>query len=371
MKKFILWLSVMFIFIFSSTSFAKNNQQNLDMVKSYLVTFHSSVDTDLIKSNGGKIKKNYKNIPVVAVDMSVNTKQKLASNPKVAYIEEDSKIEVHGQVIPWGITHIRAIDVQQTGITGSGIKVGILDTGIDYSHEDLNVSGGTTFVSGTTDYMDDNGHGTHLAGIVASLNNSVGVIGVAPQVNLYAVKVLDRYGNGNYSNLIAGIDWAISNNLNIINMSLGGNNSSNALKAAVDRAFNAGILLIASAGNNGFNKKGNICYPAAYDSVIAVGAVDGQNNRASFSSVGRQLDLVAPGVDILSTIPGDYGYNSGTSMATAHVTGVAALVWEVNNNLGNINLRNILFNSSTKLGDPFLYGYGLVNTMNALNYISK
>ncbi|MFC4767622.1 S8 family peptidase [Effusibacillus consociatus] len=326
------------------------------------------MNLDHIKSKGGKIKKQYEYIPVASVEMTEAAAQSLAENPKIAYVEEDGKVQATDQVIPWGIPHVKATNVQQNGLTGSGIKVGILDTGIDYSHEDLKVSGGVTLVPGTTDYRDDNGHGTHVAGTIAALNNTVGALGVAPQVNLYAIKVLDQSGSGNYSDVVAGIEWAITNHMNILNMSLGGTSSSRTLKAAVDKAYNFEILLIASAGNNGYDPKGTITYPAAYDSVIAVGAVDPQNNRASFSSVGRQLELMAPGVGIESTVPGGYAVYSGTSMAAPHVTGVAALVWQAKPSLTNLQLRNTLNHTAVPLGDSFSYGNGLVDALAAVNY---
>ena len=151
--------------------------------------------------------------------------------------------------------------------------------------------------------------------------------------------------------------------MNIINMSLGGTAKSRTLEQAVDKAYEFGILLVAAAGNNGYDKKGTITYPASYDSVIAVGAVDQQNNRASFSSVGRQLELMAPGVGILSTVPNNgYASYNGTSMASPHVTGAVALVWEAKPSLTNIQLRNLLNDSATYLGDSFEYGNGLVNS---------
>jgi len=153
--------------------------------KSYLVGFKDKTGKEVIKTHGGKVKKQYKYIPVV------------------------------------GISHIQATESQQLGYSGKGIKVGVIDTGIDYNHEDLHVSGGTSVITGTTDYSDDNGHGTHVAGTIAALNNDIGVIGVAPQAELYAIKALDQYGNGNYSEVISGIEWAIDNQMDIINMSLG------------------------------------------------------------------------------------------------------------------------------------------------------
>lgn len=369
MKRFFVFL-ITFLLILEgpSLSFAVGNHST-EPTKSYFVAFQNgTVDSALLKANGGEIKKQYKFIPVASVELTEQAVRSLAKNPKVSYVEEDSTVYASGEVTPWGISHVKSTDVQQKGITGAGLKVGIIDTGIDYTHEDLRVSGGVTFVSGTTDFMDDNGHGTHVAGTVAALHNTVGVIGTAPEVSLYAIKVLDRFGSGSYSDIVSGIEWAITNHLNILNMSLGGSSSSRTLKEAMDKAYNSGILLVASAGNNGYSSKGTITYPAAYDSVIAVGAVDQHNIRASFSSVGRQLELMAPGVSIQSTVPGGYAVYDGTSMAAPHVTGVAALMWQDKPSLSNIQLRNALNQTAFPLGDGFSYGNGLVDALAAINY---
>lgn len=310
----------------------------------------------------------YKYFPVIAVQLPENALEAVVNNPIVEYVELDGKVKASSQMTPWGVSHVKATDVHQMGVTGRGIKVGVLDTGIDYMHEDLRVIGGATFVEGSTDYLDDNGHGTHVAGTVAALNNTIGVLGTATQASLYAIKVLDEYGSGNYSDVVAGIEWAITNQINILNMSFGGSSSSLTLQAAVDKAYNSGLLLIASAGNNGYDRKGTITYPAAYDSVIAVGAVDQNNKRASFSSVGRELELMAPGVEIQSTIPGGFAVKSGTSMAAPHVTGVAALLWEAKSGLTNVQVRNTLNITATWLGDAFSYGNGIVDAQAAINY---
>lgn len=335
--------------------------------KSYFVAFNSNVDTNIVKAHGGEIKRHYKYMPLIVAKLSDAAAQALSNNPNIEYIEEDGMVQAIGQETPWGILDVNGIDAQQLGVTGTGINVGVIDTGIDYNHEDLQVKGGVSFVEGTSSYMDDNGHGTHVAGTIAAVNNMSGVIGVSPQVNLYAIKAIDQYRNGSYSDVVSGIEWSISNHMDIINMSIGGSTASRTLQKAIDHAYNSGILLLAAAGNSGYDKRGTIQYPAKYNSVIAVGAVDQQNSRATFSSVGKELELMAPGMSILSTVPGGYGYDSGTSMASSHVTGVAALVWEVNPELSNFQIRKILNESATVLGDTFYYGNGLVNAYKAVN----
>lgn len=363
---------IVILTLISTTSSAAGykSQHNTDAhIKSYFVAFNSNVDTNIVKAHGGEIKKQYKYMPLIVAKLSGAAAQALSNNPNIEYIEEDGMVQAIGQETPWGVIDVNGTDAHQFGVTGAGINIGVIDTGIDYSHEDLQVSGGVTFVEGTSNYMDDNGHGTHVAGTIAAVNNIAGVIGVSPQVNLYAIKVLDQYRNGNYSDVVAGIEWSISNHMDIVNMSIGGSTASRTLQKAIDHAYNSGILLIAAAGNSGYDKRGTILYPARYNSVIAVGAVDQQNNRATFSSVGKELELMAPGMNILSTIPGGYGYDSGTSMAAPHVTGVAALVWEVNPELSNFQIRKVLNESATMLGDSFYYGNGLVNAFEAVNNV--
>jgi subtilisin len=168
------------IIAITSTSFASGMEKPPNF-KSYFVAFNKDVDVSLIKTYGGEIKRQYKFMPVVSVNLTEKAAEAIKNNPKVDYVELDGVVKAIGQETPWGVPHVKASDVQNTGITGYGVKVGVIDTGIDYTHEDLKVSGGETFVEGTTDYMDDNGHGTHVAGTVSALNNTVGVIGIGPK----------------------------------------------------------------------------------------------------------------------------------------------------------------------------------------------
>jgi subtilisin len=173
---------------------------------------------------------------------------------------------------------------------------------------------------------DDNGHGTHIAGVIAAVNNDIGVIGTGPKIHLYAVKILDKKGRGWLSDLIEGLDWCIDNEMQVVNMCFGSYYDNQSFHDAIIEAYLAGITLVASAGNNG-EYDGFIEYPAKYPETIAVSAVDQYGNFASFSSFGPEIDLIAPGVDIKSTYKkGSYEFMSGTSMSAPHVTGVVALL---------------------------------------------
>jgi hypothetical protein len=232
------------------------------------------------------------------------------------------------------------------------------------------ISGGNTVDKNSSDYSDKHGHGTHVAGTIAALDNSIGVLGVAPSAGLYAVKVLNNAGMGSTTSVIKGIQWAVDNGMNVVNMSFGSSTFSQAEKDACDNAYNNNVLLVAAAGNSG-NESGtgdNVGYPAKYSSVIAVAATDEDDRRAYFSSTGDQVELSAPGVKILSTYKSNsYATASGTSMASPHVAGVAALVWSKYQEWNNSQVREILGSTATFLGDPLLYGAGLVDAAKALD----
>ena len=313
---------------------------------------------------GGQIVREFDFISAVQVKLPKVAVERMAQAKGIRYIEPDCEAIAFAQTIPWGIGRVNAPQVHSAGYLGSGIKVAILDTGILTNHEDLYVYGGYD-TTGTGSYNDDNGHGTHVAGTIAARYNSVGVLGAAPSARLYAVKILDASGYGSYSNIIAGIQWAINNGMKVINMSLGGSYDSTALQDACDAAYNAGILLVAAAGNEGTSSGTTECisYPARYSSVMAVGSITASNVRSSFSSTGSTLEIMAPGSSIYSTTyNGRYGTMSGTSMACPHVAGVAALVWSVKPSLTNVQLRAFLnYTANDMWNDPWRYGNGLVD----------
>jgi len=230
----------------------------------------------------------------------------------------------------------------------------------------LTISGGASFSTVTSSYADDNGHGTHVAGIIGARNNSIGTVGIAHEASIYAVKALEANGSGSLSSIIAGIDWSITNDMDVINLSLGTTSPSTTLQQVVDRANNAGILVVAAAGNNGrADGTGDLVnYPARYSSAIAVAATDINNNRASFSATGSTVEVAAPGVSINSTLAnGGYGQMSGTSMATPYVAGNLALMKQAFPTLSSSQLRTKLSQDSIDLGTAgrdTWFGNGLV-----------
>ena len=182
----------------------------------------------------------------------------------------------------------------------------------------------------STPPIDDNGHGTHVAGIIAGQGKDGGVFGVAPQVTIIPVKVLNADGSGNLSDVVSGIYWAMTHGARVINMSLGAPTSAAALEQAVHKAYQAGVVIVAASGNDGENASrsggaSTVDYPGAYPWVIAVAASDRSDHIAPFSSFGPAVDITAPGDGILSTVPNGYEKMSGTSMASPHIAGVAAL----------------------------------------------
>ncbi len=344
----------------------------------YLVQFNGSAEKGILKAFGVKdeaVLHTYNLLPVMLLQLTDAQANGLLRHPQIQAVELNAEVQAYGQTTPWGIPHVQATTAHANGYTGTGVKVAILDTGIDRNHEDLftNVKGGYSVFTDDANkdpYNDGSGHGTHVAGTVAAINNNLGVIGVAYNTNLYAVKVLSNSGSGSYAGIAEGIEWAVNNGMDIINMSLGGSQSSSILENMCNAANDAGVLLIAAAGNEGRrNGTGDtVGYPAKYASVMAVAAVDQSNNRASFSSHGPAVEISAPGVSILSTTPGNtYGSKSGTSMASPHVAGVAALVKGANKNLTNHQVRQILNTSAKYLGTWNHFGNGLVQAMDAIN----
>lgn len=360
------------LLLFSAFATAAGNQPEKVRV---FIEFKGKPDTSAVHLAGGKVLHSYEILDnVLAVEVPVTALQGLLLNPNVVGVEFDAEVQASGkpapsqpaQSLPWGVDRI---DADSTNSTGAGVTVCVVDTGIDKDHPDLqaNIVGGRNFVAkgaivDPSKWDDDNGHGTHVAGTIAAVDNTIGVVGVAPSASLLAAKVLNRQGSGYMSDVIAGIDYCVQNGAKVVSMSLGTNTDVQAVHDAVDAAYAGGVLLVAAAGND---YGGAVSYPAAYDSVVAVSATDSADNLASFSNTGPEVELAAPGVSILSTYKGDgYATLSGTSMATPHVSGVAALAMEANPLMTNTEIRALLQSTADDLGavgkDDF-FGYGLVD----------
>ena len=317
--------------------------------------------TKLVLKHKGWIIKYLKKINGLAAVVPEEELSALEADPVVLRVEKDLDVFSFGiddddaeddaedddgkkgpaEVIPWGIQRIWADQVWGDDFTGDKIKVAILDTGISYIHYDLkwNINKKKDCVQLWGGSYDFHGHGTHMAGIIAALDNKIGVVGVAPKADIYAVKVLWPDGTGWLSDLIEGLEWCIDEKVDVINMSLGCLENSEALYEAILQVYEAGITMVAAAGNNDPNDiPGEVIYPAKYIETIAVSALGHEDTFATFSRSGPEVDLIAPGVDILSTYKNkSYAEKSGTSVAAAHVTGVVALLLKTKNDVYDPN----------------------------------
>jgi subtilisin family serine protease len=335
-------------------------------------------------------------VPAIAATIPEPAIDGLRSNPNVTTIELDGQVRAVDTELDnaWGVKRIGSGVVHDAGNVGARVKIAIVDSGANYDHPDLDdnfdpLKRGYDFVQDDDDPMDVYGHGTHVAGTACAEDNGFGVVGVAPGCALYSLRVLDDNGFGSLSDVIAAMQWAVDKEMQVANLSLGWDrNPGDLFKLAFDNAWEAGVVIVAAAGNSG-NLAGrgkSVIYPALYDSVIAVAATDAYDVRASFSSTGDEVELAAPGVSVLSTWNDSSGYydpkpicldsvcyykeGSGTSMASPHVAGTAALIIasgivDANGN-GRVNdeVRQRLLKTADDLGalgrDP-QYGFGLVD----------
>lgn len=323
--------------------------------------------------------KTLKDIPLINATTAVLTEEEKAKVEKDADVERvdpDTKFKAfpdtayaQSQVIGWGISKVRAPSAWSRS-RGTNVKVAIIDTGIS-RHTDLTISGGVNAIyrANPGNYNDGHGHGTHVAGIVAATDNSVGVVGVGNRAKLYAVKVLNDSGYGYTSDIITGIRWAMVNGIQVSNMSFGSTQYNRSLQEAIDAAYSRGMLQVAAAGNYGLSI---LVYPAANRNVVAVSATNRSNTLASFSNRGTYIDFGAPGVSIYSTYKGNrYITFDGTSMAAPHLVGVAA-----------IGIRLLPRGTPANRIEPYLrrsvddlgaagkdtrYGWGLPNALKLVN----
>jgi subtilisin len=285
------------------------------------------------------------------------------------------------QSTPWGIDRVTAPAawaLRNPALDGQGIKVAYMDSGGDINHPDLQFAGGYDATSGSTSasaWHDDlsvcNGHGTHVAGTIGALNNGAGIVGVAPGASLYPIKVF-RNSNGSclasVSHQIGGLNWAVSQGVRVVSISIGGTNYVSSYEQAINAAAAAGTFVVAAAGNNGTS---TVTYPGRYANALAIGGTDTENNKPSWSNYGPDLFAVAPGTSIYSTMPGGgYGYKSGTSMATPHAAGVVALVLAADPGATRSQVLSQLQQGALDLGGAGRddqYGHGLTRAFESIS----
>lgn len=333
----------------------------------------------VVQSFGGRIVRS---LPiadaVVAVLPSEEARVRLlARRPEVNSVEEDYSVALCGaepqknDEVPWGVARVEAPD-SWSYATGDGVKVGVIDTGADLGHPDLrpNLRGGINLVRRGRPPWDDTGHGTHVTGIIAAAKNGLGVVGVAPRAHLYVVKAFDAWGYGRLSAVLEGLQWCVEQKMQVINLSFGMTRESMALARAVGKAYAAGVVMVAAAGNLG--RADSVVFPARYPEVIAVSALSKDGKLAAFSSFGPEVDLIAPGEEILSTSIRGYRRMSGTSMAAPHVSGIVALCLELRR-MEPKEVRQLLLSHCVPL--PGLtreqQGYGLPSAARTLGAIAR
>ncbi len=335
-----------------------------------------------VTSVEGEITHNFKVIKGVAALVPPAKIQELKKKKHVISVDQDVEVKALDATAD---QQILADHVLPLGFNGSGIRLAILDTGIATAHPEFagRIIACETEVSGTTSCEDGNGHGTHVAGIAGAQGVNSAAKGVAPSVLFMIDKVLDNNGDGDISQVIAGIDWAVANKADIISMSLGTspldgggtqpncNNAFPSLTAAINNAVASGVTVVAAAGNSG---TGGLGAPGCISNVIAAGAVNNHDVLADFSSVGAAMKdhgVVAPGVSIYSTwLSGRYATLSGTSMATPMVSGTVALM--LSKNPDPTAVRGTLYATADCVLSPCPntnVGYGRINALKAVNAI--
>lgn len=358
----------------------------------YIVAFNDgpsvqaeSQVTDLVSSFNGKVLYRYSIIDGMAVTIPDNKVSELQSLGNVKYVEKEQTVQV---LLDKAVPQIGADKVRASGYTGKGVKVCVIDTGVDTNHPDLNgnkVVAWVDYVNGKTTPYDDHGHGTHVSGTIAGTGNASNgqYKGVAPEASLMVAKVLSSSGSGSDTNIIKAIDWAVKNGAQVISMSLGSTTHSQAMDDAVNSAVKSGVVVVIAAGNSGPSAK-TICCPGDSPNVVTVGASDRNDAIASFSSRGPNRDgtikpdITNMGVGLMAakaggtSTSGYYKAMSGTSMATPMTSGVVALLLQANKTLTPAQVKTVLTKTAKALGSSVPnndYGYGRVDAKAALDYV--
>ena len=381
MKKIFLIL-LCFMLVFSTSAFAISEDGMRESAE-ILVKFNSKINVEELQ---GEYNIEYKStipeinvavfksrgkIPVAKIIEALN------KNPNIQFAELNGEV-TSLETIPndpmysdqYALPQINAPKGWDISTGSTSIVIAILDTGV-FAHTDLadKIIPGWNFIDNNSNTNDIRGHGTHVAGIATALtNNGKGIAGVDWNARIMPVKVLNDSGSGTYAGVANGVIYATDNNADVINMSLGGSGYSETLELACQYAYDNGVTIVAAAGNSG----GSVLYPAKFDTVIAVSAVDRYDNIASFSSRGAEIIVSAPGVSIWSTYPGDipaYMTMSGTSMACPHVAGLTGLILSMDDSLTPTQVKGFLAEGAYDLGTPdwdYLYGYGRIDVYKTL-----
>lgn len=351
-------------------------------------------ESDEINENGGNFLEDNK---MVSVELSSQQLKTLSRNDNVNFIEEDKLVTASSNEViakktnikkkkihklkkkvykkntadrEWNVQMIQADQVVDDA--GEKVKVAILDSGIDWGN-DINLAYQVSLVPGeeemTQIFMDGNGHGSSVASLIAANNDGEGITGINTNVDIYSYRVLGDDNQAPVSRVIEAIYMAIEQKVNIINMSFGLSEYSEALEQAVHDAQKAGILIIAAAGNTG---EGGVQYPAALDDVMAVGAVNKDGIVEEYSAKGKEIEIVAPGELVNTTgFLGTEEVTSGTSLSTPQITAIAALIWQKDLTVSADFVRGLLDESANLYGDKESYGYGLVDAEYALNHYKE
>jgi type VII secretion-associated serine protease mycosin len=327
----------------------------------------------------GKIKRDYGSSMIIK-SHSRTTKQLMkyfAEHPDSTYAEPNYILlpnrRPNDQLYSPYQWNLPLIGMEQSWEISQGrsdVTVAVVDTGIDLNHPEFQgkLVDGHNIIEDTNNPQDDNGHGTHVAGVIAAkTNNATGIAGMNWKCKLMPVKAIGSDGSGTAFDIAQGIYWATDHGADVINLSVGNYTSSAALQEACRYAYDRNVVLVAATGNDATDQPG---YPAAYKEVLGVSAVDHNSQRADFSNFGDYVDVVAPGVDIASTyIYSDYAALSGTSMACPHVAALASLIRSVHPKMKNTQVMDLIRKTATDLGQPGkdqLFGYGMINVNAAL-----
>lgn len=386
----------MFSHLSSNSSFV-NQRQNITCI--------SSVNTFDYNNNYNVNLNSHSSFNSAINDREYNAKEQLFNNNGYSFTSGYGLIDAAAAVgkatgqstfadVPnlggynWGADLVKAPEAWAKGYTGQGVVVAVLDTGVDFNHDDLKdniwtnpkeIAGngidddgdgyiddvhGWNFADNNNNTLDDSdrGHGTHVAGTIAGENNDIGVTGIAYDAKIMPVKVLNQSGVGSNASVSNGIHYAVDHGANVINLSLGGSSPDSTLEKALEYASSKGVIVVMAAGNDSGFQPG---YPAGYADKwgIAVGAVNKNNSMANFSNkagINSLTYVTAPGVDVYSTLPGNkYASYSGTSMATPHVAGVVALMLSANHNLTDAQVRQIV--TETAVHDTQVPNFSLGN----------